>query len=110
MIKKREILEGEQEQGATEEYTYRLKVSDSVGVPTGTPVVKGFTADDKTKDPLIDVTTTIFPTGTASLNGQYITLPKCKAMTANLLYRITITYSLTTGDVRVTVAYIRCTP
>jgi hypothetical protein len=108
MINKREILEGEQEQGAEEEITYTLTVPASWGVPTGTPTVKGYSYDAST-GLYTDVSSTIFPVGSASVVGQVITLPECKAMTADVKYRIEVKFNCTSGDVKEAFAWVSCT-
>lgn len=105
---KREILEGQQEQGVEEEITYTLTFPASWGVPSGTPTVKGYSVNETT-GALTDVTATIFPTGSASIAGQEITLPECKAMTADILYRVEIKSNVTSGNVLEAFALIRCT-
>lgn len=105
---KRQILEGEQEQGVEEEITYTLTFPTSWGVPSGTPTVKGYSVNETT-GALSDVTATIFPTGAASIASQVITLPECKAMTADVLYRIEVKSSTSNGDVKEAYALVRCT-
>ena len=106
-MSKREIKEGEQEQGVEEEVTYTLTVPATWGVPTGTPTVKGYSYDVAT-DTYTDVTSTIFPTGAASVALQVITLPECKAMTADVKYRVEVKFSCTNGDVKEAYAWIQC--
>jgi hypothetical protein len=38
-----------------------------------------------------DVTSTVMPTGTASVSGSTVTLPTLKSLTADLSYRIVVT-------------------
>lgn len=104
---KRQILEGEQEQGVEEEITYTLTFPTSWGVPTGTPTIKGYSVNETTQA-MTDVTSTIFPTGSASIASQVITLPECKAMTEDVLYRVEVKCGTTNGDVKEAYALIRC--
>jgi hypothetical protein len=105
MSSKREIKEGLQEQGTEEEITYTLTVPSTWGTPTGTPTVKGYSSIDNV---YTDVTSVIFPSGSASIASQVITLPKCKALTADTLYRIEIKFDCTNGDVKEAYAWIQC--
>lgn len=107
MTRTREILEGRQEQGVEEEITYTLTVPTTWGVPTGTPTVKGYSVNE-TAQAYTDVTSTIFPTGSASIASQVITLPECKAMTEDVLYRVEIKFSTVSGDVKEAYAFIHC--
>jgi len=103
MTSVREITEGLQEQGIEEEVTYTLTVPTTWGTPTGTPTVKGYSYIDGT---YTDVTSTIFPAGSASIASQVITLPECKAMTENVRYRIECKFSTTEGDIKEAYAWI----
>jgi hypothetical protein len=103
----REIKEGKQEQGVEEEITYTLTVPASWGTPTGTPTVKGYSYNETT-EAYTDVTSTIFPTGSASVASQVITLPECKAMTVDTLYRVEVKFGTTNGDVKEAYAWIWC--
>jgi hypothetical protein len=103
----REIKEGKQEQGVEEEITYTLTVPTSWGVPSGTPTVKGYSYNETT-EAYADVTSTIFPTGSASVASQVITLPECKAMTEGVLYRVEVKFGTTNGDVKEAYAWIWC--
>lgn len=103
----REIKEGRQEQGVEEEITYRLTVPDTWGVPTGTPIVKGYSYNETNKV-YTDVTSTIFPSGAATVATPVITLPECKAMTVDVLYRVEIKFDTTNGDVKEVYAWIWC--
>jgi hypothetical protein len=103
----REIKEGEQEQGVEEEITYTLTVPATWGVPSGTPTVKGYSFNEST-EAYTDVTSTIFPTGSASIASQVITLPECKAMTADVLYRVEVKFDTSGGGVMEPYAWIRC--
>ena len=56
-----------------------------------------------------DVTSTIFPVGAASVLGQVITLPECKALTEGITYRVEIKFSTSEGDVKEAFARIVAT-
>lgn len=101
----REIKEGRQEQGADEEITYTATIPTTWGTPTGTPTVTGesFNGSSYTV-----VTSTIFPTGSASIVGQVITLPECKAMTADTTYRVHVKFNKSEGGVESFYAWIEC--
>ena len=99
----REIKEGVQEQGAEEEITYTLTVPTTWGTPTGTPTVKGYSYASGV---YTDVTTTIFPAGSATVDGQVITLPECKSMTEGVRYRVEVKFSTSEGGVLEAYAWI----
>jgi len=103
MSEEREIKEGAQVQGEDEEITYTLTVPSTWGTPTGTPTVTGFSYDGTT---YTDVTSTIFPAGAASVSGQVITLPECKALTDGVRYRVEVLFNTTEGDVKEAYAWI----
>lgn len=92
----REILEGRQNQGVEEEITYTLTVPASWGTPTGTPTVKGYLFDGST---FVDKTSTVFPAGSASVNGQVISLPEMKSLTADSLYRVEVKFDTNEGNI-----------
>ena len=102
----REIKEGIQEQGVEEEITYTLTVPSTWGTPTGMPTVTGFSY---VAGVFTDVTSTIFPAGSASVNSQVITLPECKSMTQAVRYRIEVKFSTSEGNVCEAFAWVDCT-
>ena len=53
-----------------------------------------------------DVTSTIFPAGSASISSQIITLPECKSMTENVKYRIEVKFTTSEGDIKEAYAWI----
>lgn len=85
----REILEGKQVQGTTEEVTYTLTFPASWGTPTS-PSAAVYSVNETT-GALTNVTSTNMPTGSASVNGQVVTLPELKLLTADVLYRVVVT-------------------
>lgn len=104
MANRREILEGRQEQGAEEEITYTLTVPATWGTPTGTPTVKAYTYSVDVG--YTDVTATVIPAGSASVNGQVITLPEIKSLSDGVYYRIEIKFNTTEGDVKEAFAWL----
>ena len=84
----REIKEGTQYQGTTEEVTYSLTYPSSWGTPTA-PAVTAYTVNETT-GALTDVTSTVL-SGSASVLGQVVTLPEMKSLTADVLYRVVVT-------------------
>lgn len=84
----REILEGLQYQGTTEEVTYTLTFPTSWGVPT-TPTVKVYAINEATGSET-DVTSTVMPSGSASALDQVITLPEMKSLTIDVLYLVLV--------------------
>lgn len=101
----REIKEGIQGQGASEEVTYTITIPTTWGTPTGTPTVKGYTCSGGRLDnhqyvggTVTDVTSTIFPAGTASVSSQDITIPECKSLTFGVLYLVSILFDTSEGD------------
>ena len=89
----RDIKEGLQYQGIEEERTHFLTVPTSWGVPTSTPTIKAYLLNE-TDLTYTDVTSTVLPTGAASISSQVITLPKLKALTEGGLYRIEIKFTI----------------
>lgn len=88
----REILEGPLEQGADESLVYTITTTNWVSAPT-TPTVQAWSlkkdgADDDRDE---DVTSTVIP-GAASANGDVITLPSLKSLTAKIRYRIEVKF------------------
>lgn len=87
----REIVELEQEQGVEEEIIYTLTTTPWGSTPTSTSH-KGYKYDADT-GAWTDVTSTIFPSGSTSVVGDVITLPLCKAMTQDALYRVEVKFT-----------------
>lgn len=82
----REVIEGVQEQGADESIQYQLTVTPA---PTSVTAVKVY---DAWRDGS-DVTATVMPAGTASINGAVITLPNLTALTEGGYYRVEVRYT-----------------
>lgn len=85
----REIVEGKQSQGSTEEVTYTITFPASWGVPTA-PSVIVYSVSLSTAA-LTNVTATVMPAGSASASSQVVTLPELKSLTAGVLYRVLVT-------------------
>lgn len=85
----RQILEGLQLQGTTEEVTYTLTFPASWGAPTSPSVV--VSSVNEVTGALTVVTSTVMPTGSASVSGQIVTLPEMKSLTVDVLYRVVVT-------------------
>ena len=100
----REILEGPQVQGTTEEVTYTLTFPASWGVPTS-PTVIVYSVNEST-GALTNVTSTVMPTGSASATLQVATLPELKLLTDGVLYCVVVTVASGT-NVFTAKAYIR---
>jgi hypothetical protein len=100
----RNILEGQQVQGSTEEVTYTLTFPASWGVPTA-PTVIVYSVNEAT-GALTNVTSTVMPTGSASATLQVVTLPELKLLTADVLYRVIVTVASGT-NVFTALAHIR---
>jgi hypothetical protein len=103
MSNTREIVEGRLQQGIEEEIIYTLTVPATWGTPTGTPTVKAFSYIGNA---FADVTSTVMPTGSASVASQVITLPKLKALTEGVTYRVEVKFSTSEGDVKEAYAWI----
>lgn len=85
-INDREVQEGKQYQGVDESIAYTLDVSAVGSSPSAVAVV----VKDMTNGAV--VTTTVMPTGSASVSGNVITLPALKFLTAGVLYRVEVKY------------------
>ena len=87
-INDREVLEGKQYQGVDESIAYTLDVSAVGSSPSSVSVV----VKDVTNGTV--VTSTVMPTGSASVSGNVITLPALKLLTAGVLYRVEVKYTI----------------
>jgi len=103
----REILEGTREQGVEEEIVYTLTVPTTWGTPTGTPTVKAYSYVPST-DTYADVTSTVIPTGSATIASQVISLPTIKSLTVDTIYRVEVKFSTSEGDVKEAYGWILC--
>ncbi len=82
-----EISEGVQFQSADEELAYRITTTNWASTPSN----PSFAAYDLTTGGT--VTSTVFPSGTASLNGDIITLPSLKSLSKGHTYRIEVKFT-----------------
>lgn len=87
----RRVAEGILYQGVDEQIVYTLDVS-AWGLSPTSPAVKAYDMSDAHKD----VTATVL-SGTASVAGNVITLPKVKSLTQNHRYRIEVQFTIGTG-------------
>jgi len=87
----REIVEGQQFQGADETVVYTLTTTNWGSSPTSTSA-KIFTQNaDET---FTDVTSTNMPTGSTSVSGDVITLPAVTALVAGTVYRVEVKFTI----------------
>jgi hypothetical protein len=89
-MKTREIVESPLPQGADENITYGLDVTNWGNTPTS-PVVKVFQVSDS--GALTDVTATV-TTGSSSVVLNVVILPKIHSLTAGLQYRVEIKFNI----------------
>lgn len=82
----REVIEGVQVQGVDEQIAYQLTTTPWGASPTSVAVVV------KTADGA-DVTATV-TSGAASVVGDVITLPVIKSLTAGLVYRVEVKFTV----------------
>lgn len=87
-INDREVLEGKQYQGVDESIAYTLDVSAVGSSPSSIAVVVKDVTNGTT------VTATVMPTGSSSVSGNVITLPALKLLTAGILYRVEVKYTI----------------
>lgn len=84
----REVAEGVQYQGVDESIAYTLDVSAIGSSPSSVSVV----VKDVTNGTV--VTATVMPSGAASVSGNVITLPPLTGLTAGVLYRVEVKYTI----------------
>lgn len=84
----REVLEGVQYQGEDESIAYTLDVTAIGSSPSSVAVVVKDVTNATT------VTATVMPTGSPSVAGNVITLPALKLLTAGVLYRVEVKYTI----------------
>lgn len=87
-----EIAEGVQEQWASEIVTYSLDVTNWGSTPT-TPSCQVYEWNASTRT-WSDVTSTVMPSGTISVNNNVITLKPLQALTAGKYYLILVTFTI----------------
>lgn len=96
----REVLEGKQYQGEDESIAYTLDVSAIGSSPSSVSVV----VKDVTNGTV--VTSTVMPTGSPSVSGNVITLPALKLLTAGVLYRVEVMYTIS-GNILESYFYVQ---
>ncbi len=85
MTDTREIAEGIQYQGADEEVTYSITVTNWVTTLSSATSVKVY---DISSGARTDVTTTVMPVATMTVSGNKITFSPLKLLTAENVYRL----------------------
>lgn len=96
----REVLEGVQYQGADESIAYTLDVTAVGSSPSSVSVVVKDVTNSAT------VTATVMPTGSASVSSNVITLPALKLLTAGVLYRVEVKYTIS-GNILESYFYVQ---
>ena len=104
----REIFEGEQEQGTDESIVYTLNVNNWGSSPSSPSVaVYSLKKDGDYDDIDADVTSTVMPSGSASVNGDVITWPALTSLTKGVTYRMEMKFTIS-GNVFEAYAIIKC--
>lgn len=95
----REVAEGKQYQGEDESISYTLDVSAIGSSPSSVSVVvkEAFSGTA--------VTATVMPTNSPTVNGNVITLSPLKLLTAGVLYRVEVKYTIS-GNVLESYFYV----
>lgn len=83
----REVVEGRQTQGADETIVYTLDTTNVGGSPSVSAVVVWRESDST------DVTATVMPSGSHSVNGAVITLKPLTALTVGETYRVEVKFT-----------------
>ena len=87
----REAKEGMQYQGVDEKIAYTITTTPWASAPTSVSVKVFDITTDGTRT---DVTTTVMPSGSASVVGDVITLPLLQALTVNKTYRVEVQFTV----------------
>lgn len=85
----RQVIEGRQYQGVDEEIAYQIDTEPWSPSPTNVVCE----VRDVTDAAYTNVTTTVMPSGTPTVNENLITLPKLKALTNKHLYRVEVKFN-----------------
>jgi hypothetical protein len=101
----REIIEANQEQGVNEQVVYTLITTPWGSSPSSVSCT--VYQKNETTGTYTDVTSTTMPTGSASAQGDVITMPTLKLLTVDALYRMQVQFTCS-GNVFEAYAYIRC--
>lgn len=99
-INDREVLEGKQYQGVDESIAYTLDVSAVGSSPTSPVVVVKDITNGTT------VTATVMPTNSPTVSGDVITLSLLKLLTAGILYRVEVKYTIS-GNILESYFYVQ---
>lgn len=83
-----EVIEGQQEQTVDERIAYKVNTAPAGGTPTGISVT---VADRSNND--TDVTATVMPTNSPSIETDIITLSLLRALTVDRRYRVRVSYT-----------------
>jgi hypothetical protein len=83
----REVAEGRQHQGEDEIITYKIDITQWDSSPTTPQVVVKRVSDNA------NVTSTVMPTGSASVSGNIITLPAVRNLVNGETYRIEVKFT-----------------
>lgn len=99
-INDREVQEGKQYQGADESISYTLDVSAIGSSPSSVSVVVKDVTNAAT------VTSTVMPTNSPTVAGNVITLSPLKFLTAGVLYRVEVKYTVS-GNILESYFYVQ---
>ena len=83
------VIEGEQWQGEDEQIAYSITTTPWGSSPSNVAVV---VKDESAA--FADVTSTVMPAGSASVNGDVITLPILKSLTRGHRYRVEVKFTV----------------
>lgn len=103
-ITARDITQGRQDQGSGESVIYSITTTNWASDPSSPDVV----AYDITGGTETDVTSTVMPSGSASAAGDVITLPALTALTADHIYRLDVSFTVSGGEPLVLPFYVHC--
>lgn len=99
----REVKEGTQYQGADEEVYYKITTTPWGSTPSST----GASAYTVSGSTYTDVSTTVL-TGSTSVSGDVITLPKLSSLTEGTAYRIEVGFTESNGNVYECYFHVQC--
>jgi len=86
MVVSREVKEGLLYQGADEKIAYTITTTPWGSSPSSV-TFKAYNDDSEA-----DVTSTVYPSGSATANGDVITLPLLQALTVGTYYRVEVKF------------------
>lgn len=96
----REVAEGVQFQGEDESIAYTVDVTAVGSSPSSVAVVVKNMTDGTI------VTPTVMPSGSTSVSGNVITLPALKLLTAGVLYRVEVKFTVS-GNILESYFYVQ---